>query len=518
MHIELELIYPRVGGYNARPCSVRLRMYEPPRATEVKALWRWWMRVVLAGAYGGQVSYSKVDEKVSEVLGSTKSSSLLSMAVKADKGQFEEAIKRAEKIRKLFDDSLSALNGFREDWRRNHGRVATIKYIELQPPFRIRYFQPRQKDEFQRKLGEYFGDVKVRVIKRKKEVEVELSKSNVRKLLERYLRRNSKAYEDLYEFLRSVSDVPRVRLALFKRDEEGEVDKVERYPREEIHRVKKYLERISEELALREGLNVTIRVYLSKPLNTLSKQEQEKLKAAIAVLLLALALGGLGSMTRRGFGSVNLKNVKVKLCDKRLDEILRKFDDVLNAASKDDLKSRLWDLMRATSDLVRDAYGIEKREAKSIPKVPSLLPDSDSEFFRLEVCEVEHVTDDLKLLLHIGNACLKSSWKKKSYRGEGGYIKKPGSRLHTWILGLPRSVKGKRDISGYIIAGKEEVRRPSSIHLKIFKNRQGKRFVIIYGFLSEDWPLNKLLHKSWGKEGNRIRKLEIRDRHGDEHK
>jgi len=85
---------------------------------------------------------------------------------------------------------------------------------------------------------------------------------------------------------------------------------------------------------------------------------------------------------------------------------------------------------------------------------------------------------------------MKSTWKEIDKKRQDF----PGSEYHTWILGLPRSQRG----TGYIvyINGKEDLsfRRKSAIGINIFENKH-RKFIIIHGFISNDWPVFKQVDK-----------------------
>jgi len=70
LRVKATLLHPYVGGYSAQPFDPTTYILEPPRSTELKALWRWWARVILSTVYGGTKDYSWLDEKVAEILGS----------------------------------------------------------------------------------------------------------------------------------------------------------------------------------------------------------------------------------------------------------------------------------------------------------------------------------------------------------------------------------------------------------------------------------------------------------------
>jgi CRISPR-associated protein Cmr1 len=77
--------YARIGGYSSRPYSLTLLLQEKIRTSEIKGVWRWWARVLLATALykrGYNVTDLKVlDEYISEVIGSEESTSKLALKI-----------------------------------------------------------------------------------------------------------------------------------------------------------------------------------------------------------------------------------------------------------------------------------------------------------------------------------------------------------------------------------------------------------------------------------------------------
>jgi CRISPR-associated protein Cmr1 len=70
--------YARIGGYSGRPCSPILNMWEKIRASEIKGVWRWWARVLLATALynRGYIvdNLMDLDKLISFILGGETSS------------------------------------------------------------------------------------------------------------------------------------------------------------------------------------------------------------------------------------------------------------------------------------------------------------------------------------------------------------------------------------------------------------------------------------------------------------
>lgn len=80
----------RIGGYNARPYSDELELAEGFRTSEVKGIWRWWLRAALAGALwdsGKQPDAKQVTNVTKSLLGSTESASKFTLAVRVNSSQ-----------------------------------------------------------------------------------------------------------------------------------------------------------------------------------------------------------------------------------------------------------------------------------------------------------------------------------------------------------------------------------------------------------------------------------------------
>jgi len=77
--------YTRIGGYLGRPYSPTLSLQEKIRASEIKGIWRWWARVLLATALYNKgynvTDLQKLDEYISEIVGSEKNPSKLILKI-----------------------------------------------------------------------------------------------------------------------------------------------------------------------------------------------------------------------------------------------------------------------------------------------------------------------------------------------------------------------------------------------------------------------------------------------------
>jgi CRISPR type III-B/RAMP module RAMP protein Cmr1 len=275
----------------------------------------------------------------------------------------------------------------------------------------------------------------------------------------KYLLKELEKDDDLSTFV----SIPRIKLLLMPRkDEEDE----------------RYLKRIKEEFftIITKGIKINIKIYGDK--------DKNKAKFAISTFILSLLLGGIGSLTKRGFGSLKILNYKIheKVKDNDVIEIINNLKDK-SQINEENLKDNLNKLIYLAVDSARKLFRIESSDKVNIPKVPSLM--SNTEFFKIEIKELKGDKKVDEILKEIGEAFLKQKWKAGI----------PDGKFHTWILGLPRYV-GK---TGYLKKEKDgnlsgNIRRVSSIAVRLYENNN-KFFLIFYGFLSQDWPLKNLYYQ-----------------------
>jgi len=505
--IKADVIFPRVGGYAARPYINELDLYETPRPSELKALWRWWMRVTLSGLYGGSKYYDELDKEVSKILGSTEKTSYFTIMVDLP-AEAEDTLKdikrKAHMIRTLLTNIIPKIfKRFVIQWSEKYSHSARIRYISLSIPVSIRF--SKVKYRFFKKLAkELFGQD---IPPKKKEIKVVIKTSNTLKMLIKKLNINLniksddelKSILDIYDELVNIAKIPRMSILLQPRRENGEND---RFVNELSEENRKYLQRISEDLIIPKRMPFEIIVTRNREIG-----DNTEFRFAITTLLLSLILGGIGSITRRGFGSIVIKEVEIgDNYKENLKEELTLIEKILNASNSNELERALNGYIKHIINLGRKTFSVSQRDPQ-LPEVPSLIPDSD--YFRLKVLEFKD--DIIEILKDFGRASLKSEWKKIVYGNKA--TRKTGGALHTWILGLPRQAKykerGKEIYTGYFIDD-QPGRRPSAISLKIFESKQSKKFIIVYGFLSKDWPLNKLVHRSkLYPSGKKVKELDL---------
>jgi len=344
----------RIGGYNARPYSKELDLTEGLRTSEVKGIWRWWLRVALAGALwdlGKEPSETAIKKMVNKILGSTASPSKFTL---------------------------------------------TSSHI-------------------------YSG---------------------------------AKELDDL-------TKIPRMRLILMKRQDESQAEF--------------NIRSIEEKCLYPPGsLKVTLSLYerSSEPLDWTIR------RIALGALLLALLLHGIGAITRRGFGHFQLE---FKDCADELRDYLNSIKAVNEARSEKEMQAGLKGLLSIVLEDAKQSLLQENVPGGLIPRASRLPPfpslSNDSQIFRLRIVDV-NAPDETFLLKELGKVAMKAGWKTNL----GLNVREVGGVLDSWILGIPREVRG----TGY---ASRVGRRPSAIVLAPMKKLQQSFLVAIYGFLSSDWPI-----------------------------
>ncbi len=422
------ITYVIPGGFNAAPYSAELGLWEHPRASSFKGIWRWWLRALLGGALweSGRYNSERVRQATENLLGSTSQASKFIIQVTTKLKKEPKCIPE-ENIRK---------------WRR------------------------REKDKKKR------------------------------------LRITPK---DLFDHLPKRPKIPpippRLYLLLMADEKCG---------------------RLTEKLSCYDpnSLEIELKI-LQRPYTRVSSEER---RTAIASLLLSIALGGIGAITRRGFGSLKIAHIEV------YREDLRKYETLVN--NRDGMFERL---RRLIESALSDAQALLKvkgygESSNEIPPHPLLskpgAPPEDVRPFNLRLVAnlpVPNVTDTekeafemlgfhdyktMKLLTIIGYSTTKLFWKLVDRRK---YIE-CGFKWHTWVMGLPRSGRSKpnenRIETGYL--SESCGRRISAISIKPIKCLNKSSWdIILYGFLSKDWP--ETLHYHSVKKGE-LKKKEINPR------
>jgi CRISPR-associated protein Cmr1 len=509
--LEVELVYPRIGGYKAAPCSIDLNMCEPPRATEVKGLWRWWMKVALATYLG---SYSVAEKEVSKLLGGGENKhkqspfTIVMRLSDEEKKKLLEALENAKKIYNALNALTNKIIGVAQQImselknRLNETAKDVCPELEFKPQPLLR-INVSGSARFRANIGRELRDalIKAGVISsideypkickkhsKGKGYECKLTYEIIKRLLGDSGIDVTAIYRKLVDEL-PLAEVPRYMLLIMKRKgEESSLPLCSNVDQQKLEGFRKYLKRVSEELALPDRVKVVIDVYRN------SNVDGERLRFAIATLLLALVLGGLGGITRRGFGSI----LRVSIVEHHSDveEETRLVKEIFNARNKEELMQSIQKLVNHCRELAKRVLNINTESAEQeVPLVPVLTEN----YFGLNIIEC-NCKDELKLLKIIGDSCLKQKWKNKC----GEKVKARGGLYHTWILGLPRGqIKGNEVNSGYGIDQGKKVdpgRRASAIHLKMLSVGD-KMYVLVYGFLTRDWLTKRIVHISVHEKG-----------------
>lgn len=199
---------------------------------------------------------------------------------------------------------------------------------------------------------------------------------------------------------------------------------------------------------------------------------------------LALALGGIGQMTSRGFGKFSFSGLS--LGGGLVGEV---YGRLRRALEEDGVLGELVEAARKTGRRTRGAC-IEAGDA-GLPLVPAFHPEAT----RLELVKrTKYLLEPrprgplryggecntaLDVLVSSGRAFLKAEWKLA--RGDSLFAS--GARYHTWTAGLPRVIK-RRHATGYLLGNGEPGRWQSPIRVTPIPGRPWS--VAVYGFRTRD--------------------------------
>ena len=209
---------------------------------------------------------------------------------------------------------------------------------------------------------------------------------------------------------------------------------------------------------------------------------------AIGSLALTPVLAGLGKATSRGFGHFKLSSYEIGPAGGILEGVQHGLDMLRMQLNKDAVKALLDAIACASHNGRRDGAqnNADASRVYLLPRInpsqpidvivdprhpcpyhitelPGLLRDRDNRCFsNSSACS--RISDDYARLVcylsAIGSVTLKSTWKayhviRHDYNRQKG-VKSPGVAYHTWVLGLPRSIKRGRgphsQIVGYLYA------------------------------------------------------------------
>lgn len=173
---------------------------------------------------------------------------------------------------------------------------------------------------------------------------------------------------------------------------------------------------------MKPGLRIKVKVY---------SKNKEISKLFVNAMLLTLKLLGIGSAANRGFGRFRL--VKV-------DYAIEGIDGKAELSNPKEIDDFISEMINNNVECKKDNDGQFPRfpPGREIRLIKPVCAPIDSKK-KYNVNSVEGV------LSAIGLATLKSTWKAHC-----GNLRGSGREYHTWVLGLPRKVKGKGYV-GYVI-------------------------------------------------------------------
>jgi len=241
---------------------------------------------------------------------------------------------------------------------------------------------------------------------------------------------------------------------------------------------------------------------------------REECSIAISSFLLSLIFGGIGAITRRGFGSLSFLQIE-------MNKEFQEYEDLVNKIMKtNDLKDVGILLHQLVEESLSDAQRVLRvKDTVSLSEVsdypllsepgnpPECIRPFNLNVFTLSIPEVTanernafqlfrfEDYEAMKLLTVIGYSTMKTFWKLI----DGKEVDVPDSIWETWIMGLPRGQEHKGKKTGYWLDD-ELGRRISAISIKPIKRLRKNLWVIsMYGFLSKDWN-STLYHYSTKKQ------------------
>ncbi|MEM3390230.1 MAG: type III-B CRISPR module RAMP protein Cmr1 [Thermoproteota archaeon] len=284
-------------------------------------------------------------------------------------------------------------------------------------------------------------------------------------------------------------------------------------------------ERLAEKISCYPPSTLEITVELLKrPFVNLSSEE---CRVAVSALLLSLTFGGIGAITKRGFGSLSLISIDLH---EDLQEYKQIMEEIKEAKEPNVTRNCLNKLVQESLADAQELLSVKGTVApKEAPEYPVLSmpgnPPQDVKSFNLNVFKmiIPDVTpreekafqllgfkdyETMKLLTIIGYSTTKLFWK---YAENKKFFTR-GLPYDTWIMGLPRGQEFKKERlsvpyfevelsensirsnvqwdtlnTGYSVDNKN--RRTSAISIVPIKRLDKYSWIVaLYGFLSRDWP------------------------------
>ena len=213
-------------------------------------------------------------------------------------------------------------------------------------------------------------------------------------------------------------------------------------------------------------------------------------KVALEALCLSQIFGGIGKMTKRGFGAVKI-SIPTEKC---------KYESITNLINKifsgeDTSIEALRNFIDQSMKDARELLQVGNGSPPGLPDFPVISQNNFKLALRKLTLENNTKIDDylkdmgykdtktMRLLAWLGYSAMKVAWKINANKSP----EEPGFDFHTWILGLPRGVEtGYKPADKY---AKKYARRTSSISLRPLRRIGDNSWqVLVYGFLSKDWP------------------------------
>ena len=274
-----------------------------------------------------------------------------------------------------------------------------------------------------------------------------------------------------------------------------------------------------QDRALAPGSRFVVKIYGQG-----SRDEPRDSFAAYS-LVLALALGGVGKATSRGFGKLAVRNVRAQ--SRVVQEVGRKFGSLYTrrVAEKPEEAERIAKELLETGVSLAEKV-LEDRQLKEGRYECPLFETPVENYYRVIASKKAFKYDSLALKA-IGIASLKLYWKvhnilktlpinaevsgeerlKEAF--EQAYSAR-GVEYDTWILGLPRFQEEKEEeekeqekLTGYLASlsakrkSPAEIRRKSPIIFTPVRLVEGRSYyILILGFKTCDWYELEITHVS----------------------
>ena len=247
----------------------------------------------------------------------------------------------------------------------------------------------------------------------------------------------------------------------------------------------------------------------------------EEYSVTIAALLLSLIFGGVGAITRRGFGALAITSIELR-------KDLKKYEDIISGIEMTNEPSSIRILLtKLIQESILDAQRLLSVKGvaafNEISDLPLLSepgdPPEDIKPFNLSILKllVPNIVNNekeifdllgyrdyegIKFLTIIGYSTTKLFWKLI----DGEDYRIPGFTYNTWVMGLPRGQRLHGQKTGYWL-NDELGRRVSVISIKPIKRLERNSWIIsLSGFLSKDWD-RELYHYGIYRYGAKRRKI-----------